>query len=97
MEHNFRKYALFFVVSHKTLLWDFEYHLALGYFRILKAKCIQYKALMVFSLFCHLGNLSCVSLGTPLKVSVITKLCPESGPFVTNTQRCSRKAKSPIK
>lgn len=55
MEHNFRKYGGF-LVSHKTLLQDFEYRLALGCFHILKVKCIQYKVLMVFSLFCHLGK-----------------------------------------
>lgn len=80
MESNFRKYAFFFfLVSHKTLLKDFEYHLALGYFHILKMKCIQYKVLMVSSMFCHLGKgkptCPAVNLGTPLKVGVSLPSC----------------------
>lgn len=80
--------AFFFCfVSHKALLEDFESHSALQCFHVLQMTCIEYKALMAFSLFWHLGKhkQACPAVTILLLVlehnkswSVITELRPES-------------------
>lgn len=109
MEQNFRK-CFFFLVSRKTLLEDFESHLALLCFHILQMTWIQYKALMAFSLFWHLGKRkqTCPAVTILLLVlehnkswSVITELHPESSLSLHHLPQIHRsvakKEKHPVK